>query len=97
MNILLTLILTIAVLIIILIAVVQVAIKEKRLNKDYQKIIEAKDNVINTLYKNAEKVIEINKEKAATLEELENAKTEEEQLAIIGNIINSNNERLQKH
>ena len=97
MNILLTLILTIAVLIIILIAVVQVAIKEKRLNKDYQKIIEAKDNVINTLYKNAEKGIEINKEKAATLEELENAKTEEEQLAIIGNIINSNNERLQKH
>lgn len=97
MNLTLTLVLTIAILILILIAVIQVAIKEKKQIKDYKNIIAAKDNVINTLYKNAEKVIEIHKEKAATLEELENAETEEEELAIIGNVINANNNHVQKH
>ena len=97
MNLTLTLVLTIAILILILIAVIQVAIKDKKQIKDYKNIIAAKDNIINTLYKNAEKVIEIHKENAATLEELENAETEEEELAVIGNVINANNNHVQKH
>ena len=96
MNITITLGCAVMVLIFTLILVIKIAYDEHKQKLAYKSEAERKSNTIDYLYQHAEELQQINDERRRKEKEIENAETDEEVLAVVGDIVDANNNRVRK-
>ena len=94
MNVIATMGIVIAVLLLLLIAVVNIALNERKEKLAYKSEAQRKTNTIDYLYKHFEELDRINKESEEDLQELNDAETKEDVYAVIGRIVERNNDKL---
>lgn len=96
MNIVMTLSIALCILFFILMIAVKELYREHKEKLAYKTEAERKSNTIDYLYKHAEELEKINQERRKEEQELKDAETDEEVLAVINNVVDSNNDRVRK-
>ena len=80
-----------------LIVTIKLLIEHKKEIKSLKEELEAQQQNIISLYKHAEEIAEIEKDRRKTDEEINESKTDEEMLDIINTVIAVNNNRVQNN
>ena len=97
MNLTLTFIIAFVIVLLLLIVISKYLIKEKKETKKLQEELATQQQNIITLYKHAEEIAEIEKDKNRTDRVIEEAKSDEEVLDIINTIVAVNNGRVRNN
>lgn len=96
MNLTLTFAIAFAVILLLLFFALKYIVSEKNKNKKLQEELEAQQKNLISLYKHAEEIAAIEKDKSKTDQKIEEAKSDEEVLDIINTIVSINNNRVRK-
>ena len=96
MNLTLTFAIAFAVVLLLLFYAVKYIVSERNKNKKLQEELEAQQKNLINLYKHAEEIAAIEKDKSKTDQNIEEAKSDEEILDIINTILSINNNRVRK-
>jgi len=94
MNLTLTLLIAFLVVFFLLIVVAKYLVKERKETKELKEKVETQQQNLVELYKHAEEIAEIQKDKSRTDNVIEEAKSDEEVLDIINTIVAINNNRV---
>jgi len=96
MNLTLTFAIAFAVILLLLFFALKYIVSERDKNKKLQEELEAQQKNLINLYKHAEEIAAIEKDKSKTDQKIEEAKSDEEVLDIINTIVSINNNRVRK-
>lgn len=96
MDLTFTFIVAFAVVLLLLFVAIKYIISEKNKNKKLQEELESQQQNLITLYRHAEEIAEIEKDKSRTDQIIEEAKSDEEILDIINTVVAVNNSRVRK-
>lgn len=94
MKTVIALVITITILVLVLLLLLKILKSERERNKKLLLDIESQKKNIVALYKHAEEIADIEKNRRKRESELKEAKTDEEIISIINTIININNDRV---
>lgn len=97
MNLTFTFIVAFAVVLLLLFVAIKYIISEKKKNKKLQEELESQQQNLITLYRHAEEIAEIEKDKSRTDKIIEEAKSDEEILDIINTVVAVNNSRVRNN
>lgn len=96
MDLTFTFIVAFAVVLLLLFVAIKYIISEKNKNKKLQEELESQQQNLITLYRHAEEIAEIEKDKSRTDQIIEESKSDEEIIDIINTIVAVNNSRVRK-
>ena len=97
MDLTFTFIVAFAIVLLLLFVAIKYIISEKNKNKKLQEELESQQQNLITLYRHAEEIAEIEKDKSRTDKVIEEAKSDEEVLDIINTIVTINNSRVRNN
>lgn len=97
MDLTFTFIVAFAVVLLLLFVAIKYIINEKNKNKKLQEELESQQQNLITLYRHAEEIAEIEKDKSRTDQIIEEAKSDEEILDIINTVVAVNNSRVRNN